>query len=73
MNLWQAMCKHSPFRAVYVENNESIGAWTPWGAIKEAKDWQREKERDWETSCGRFLATAFGYIIFSTPLDEGEE
>lgn len=58
--LWQLFDRWSPFRAIYVENGESLGAWTPWGAVALAREWKHEQERRWEAECGRFEATAFG-------------
>jgi len=54
---------YSPFRAVYVENNDSIGCLTPFAAIKEAKDWKLDEERIWETDCGDFDVRLFGFLI----------
>lgn len=65
MKLWQLMNKHSPFRAVYCENNESVGAWTPWGAVKAAKDWKHEQEREWGVPCGEFQVRFFGITVLS--------
>lgn len=55
---------NSPFRAVYVENSDSIGCLTPWRAIKEAMDWKLEEERTWETDCGKFEVTVFGLLVW---------
>lgn len=54
---------YSPFRAVYVENHDSIGCLTPWAAKKEAMDWKLEEEQTWETDCGKFEVRVFGVLF----------
>ena len=60
---WRLMNKVSPFRAHYVENNESSGHATAEEAVQEAENWKRAAELRWGTNCGRFEATAFGVLI----------
>ena len=55
--------KHLPFRARYVENNESTGHWSPWAAITAAKNWKADAESDWECDCGRFEVRVFGFVV----------
>lgn len=55
----------APFRAWHVENNESRGHWTPWSALRDAKDWKLEVENYWGEYCGRFNVTFLGLVIAS--------
>jgi hypothetical protein len=58
-----AVINHSPLRVTDIENNESVGCCTPWGAAKVAKDWILERETDWEELQGEFRVTLFGFQI----------
>ncbi len=58
-----AVTNKSPLRVVDVENNESVGCLTPWGAAKLAQDWRREREIEWEELQGEFRVNFFGFQI----------